>query len=155
MASFLEKYKRSHTCGALRESDVGARVFLTGWVQNYRDHGGLVFIDLRDREGVTQVVFDPGLSENAHRLAGELRSEHCIGIAGKVVSRGTNKNENLSTGAIEVWADDLEIFSKAETPPFPVEDKLDTNEALRLKYRYLDLRRPKLQKNLITRSNIT
>ncbi|KAB2911126.1 MAG: aspartate--tRNA ligase [Kofleriaceae bacterium] len=155
MASFLEKYRRSHTCGALRESDLGARVILTGWVQNYRDHGGLVFIDLRDREGVTQVVFDPGLSENAHRLAGELRSEHCIGIVGKVVARGANKNENLATGAIEVWADELEVFSKAETPPFPVEDKLDTNEALRLKYRYLDLRRPRLQKNLITRSLIT
>ena len=117
MASFLEKYRRSHTCGALRESDVGARVILTGWVQNYRDHGGLVFIDLRDREGVTQVVFDPGLSENAHRQAGELRSEHCIGIVGKVVARGANKNENLATGAIEVWADELEVFSKAETPP--------------------------------------
>ncbi len=155
MASFLEKYRRSHTCGALRESDLGARVILTGWVQNYRDHGGLVFIDLRDREGVTQVVFDPGLSEDAHRLAGELRSEHCIGIVGKVVARGANKNENLATGAIEVWADELEVFSRAETPPFPVEDKLDTNEALRLKYRYLDLRRPKLQKNLITRSLIT
>jgi aspartyl-tRNA synthetase len=155
MASFLEKYRRSHTCGALRASDVDARVILTGWVANYRDHGGLVFIDLRDREGVTQVVFDPGLSENAHRLAGELRSEHCIGIVGKVVSRGGNKNDNLATGAIEVWADELEIFSKAETPPFPVEDKLDTNEALRLKYRYLDLRRPKLQKNLIARSQIT
>jgi len=153
--SFLEKYRRSHTCGALRESDIDARVVLTGWVANYRDHGGLVFIDLRDRDGVTQVVFDPGMGEAAHRLAGDLRSEHCIGIAGKVVARGTNKNEHLATGAIEVWADDLEVFSKAETPPFPIEDKLDTNEALRLKYRYLDLRRPKLQKNLITRSNIT
>ena len=155
MASFLETYRRSHTCGALRETDVDRRVILTGWVANYRDHGGLVFIDLRDRDGVTQVVFDPGLSADAHRAAGDLRSEHCIGIVGKVVSRGSNKNDNLATGAIEVWADVLEVFSKAETPPFPVEDKLDTNEALRLKYRYLDLRRPKLQKNLIARSMIT
>ncbi len=153
--SFLETHRRSHTCGALRETDIDARVILTGWVQNYRDHGGLVFIDLRDREGVTQVVFDPGLSEAAHRTAGELRSEHCIGIVGKVVTRGSNKNANLATGAIEVWATELEVFSKAETPPFPIEDRLDTNEALRLKYRYLDLRRPKLQKNLMVRSQIT
>ncbi len=155
MSGFLETNPRTHTCGALRASDIDRRVVLTGWVQSYRDHGGLVFIDLRDREGVTQVVFDPGLSAEAHRLAGELRSEHCVGVAGKVVARGANVNDNLATGAIEVWADTLEVFSRAETPPFPVEDKLDTNEALRLKYRYLDLRRPRLQKNLITRSAIT
>ncbi|HVK71817.1 MAG TPA: aspartate--tRNA ligase [Kofleriaceae bacterium] len=155
MASFLERHARTHTCGQLRDTDVGSRVVLTGWVQTYRDHGGLVFIDLRDRGGVTQVVFDPSRSSEAHKLAGELRSEHCIGIAGEVVSRGTNKNENLPTGAIEVWADELEVFSKADTPPFAIEDKVETNEALRLKYRYLDLRRPKLQKNLITRSAIT
>ncbi len=155
MASFLEKFARSHTCGEIRDTDVGRRVVLTGWVQTYRDHGGLVFIDLRDRGGITQVVFDPSRSEAAHRLAGELRNEHCIGIAGEVVSRGTNRNENLTTGSIEVWADELEVFSKAETPPFAIEDKTETNEALRLKYRYLDLRRPKLQKNLITRSSIT
>src|SRR5690349_563478 len=121
MASFLETHPRTHTCGALRESDIDRRVVLTGWVQNYRDHGGLVFIDLRDREGVTQVVFDPGLGAEAHRLAGELRAEHCIGIVGKVVARGTNINQNLATGAIEVWADELEVFSRAETPPFPIE----------------------------------
>jgi aspartyl-tRNA synthetase len=155
MASFLETHPRTHTCGALRDSNVGASVVLTGWVQNYRDFGGLVFIDLRDREGITQVVFDPGLSETAHAAARDLRSEHCIGIVGKVMSRGGNKNDNLATGAIEVYATELEVFSKAETPPFPIEDKLDTNEAVRLKYRYLDLRRPKLQKNLIARSLIT
>jgi aspartyl-tRNA synthetase len=155
MASFLETHPRTHTCGALRETDLDRRVVLTGWVASYRDHGGLVFIDLRDREGVTQVVFDPGLGAEAHRHAKELRTEHCIGIVGKVTARGTNKNENLATGAIEVWADELEVFSRAETPPFPIEDKLDTNEALRLKYRYLDLRRPRLQKNLIARSAIT
>ncbi len=156
MATFLERHGRTHTCGQLRESDVHSRVVLTGWVASYRDHGGCVFIDLRDREGITQVVFDPSESTAAlTALAAELRTEHCVGIAGKVKSRGGNKNPNLATGAIEVWADELEVFSKSDTPPFPIEDKLDTNEALRLKYRYLDLRRPKLQKNLIARSLIT
>ena len=156
MATFLERHSRTHTCGQLRASDVDQRVVLTGWVQTYRDHGGCVFIDLRDREGLTQIVFDPSVSKaDVHTLAGSLRNEFCIGIAGKVVSRGTNVNPNLPTGAIEVWADDLEVFSRADTPPFAIEDKLDTNEALRLKYRYLDLRRPRLQRNLIARSQIT
>src|SRR5262245_25225571 len=114
MASFLESHPRTHTCGQLRETDVDTRVVLTGWVQTYRDFGGLVFIDLRDREGITQVVFDPGLSETAHAAARDLRTEHCIGIVGKVVSRGGNKNDNLATGAIEVYANELEVFSRAE-----------------------------------------
>jgi aspartyl-tRNA synthetase len=155
MASFLESNRRTHTCGELRAADVGARVVLTGWVQSYRDHGGCVFIDLRDRGGLTQVVFDPSVAREAHELAGDLRSEHCVGVIGVVKSRGAMVNPNLATGEIEVWAESLERFSRAETPPFAIEDKVDTNEALRLKYRYLDLRRPKLQKNLITRSNIT
>ena len=155
MASFLETNRRTHSCGELRAADVGARVVLTGWVQSYRDHGGCVFIDLRDRAGLTQVVFDPSVAKEAHALAGDLRNEHCIGIIGVVKSRGAMVNSNLATGEIEVWAESLEVFSKAETPPFAIEDKVDTNEALRLKYRYLDLRRPKLQRNLITRSNIT
>jgi aspartyl-tRNA synthetase len=156
MATFLERHGRSHTCGQLRDTDAGSRVVLTGWVGSYRDHGGCVFIDLRDREGITQIVFDPSESSPALlALAADLRTEHCIGVAGVVKSRGGNVNPNLATGAVEVWADDLEVFSTSDTPPFPIEDKLDTNEALRLKYRYLDLRRPKLQKNLIARSQIT
>ncbi len=156
MATFLERHSRTHTCGQLRTTDVDARVVLTGWVQTYRDHGGCVFIDLRDRDGLTQIVFDPSVSKaDVHELAGSLRNEHCIGIVGKVVARGTNVNANLATGAIEVWAEELEVFSRAETPPFAIEDKLETNEALRLRYRYLDLRRPKLQRNLIARSQIT
>ena len=154
MATFLERHSRTHTCGQLRASDADQRVVLTGWVNNYRDHGGIVFIDLRDRDGLTQIAFDPSTAD-IHALAGTVRTEWCIGISGVVKSRGGNVNEKMPTGAIEVWADELEVFSKAETPPFAIEDKVDTNEALRLKYRYLDLRRPKLQKNLIARSQIT
>jgi aspartyl-tRNA synthetase len=155
MASFLETHRRTHTCGQLRAGDVGTRVVLTGWVQSYRDHGGLVFIDLRDRGGLTQIVFDPSLSAEAHALAGALRSEHCVGVIGEVKSRGALTNPKLATGEIEVWASSLEVFSKSDTPPFAIDDDVDTNEALRLKYRYLDLRRPRLQKNLIKRSMIT
>ena len=155
MGSFLETNRRTHTCGQLRAADVGSRVVLTGWVQGYRDHGGCVFIDLRDRGGLTQLVFDPSVAKEAHALAGDLRNEHCIGVVGVVKARGAMVNANMATGEIEVWAESLEVFSKSETPPFAIEDKVETNEALRLKYRYLDLRRPKLQKNLIIRSNIT
>ena len=155
MGSFLETNRRTHTCGQLRAADVGARVVLTGWVQSYRDHGGCVFIDLRDRSGLTQLVFDPSVAAEAHALAGDLRNEHCVGVIGVVKARGAMNNANMTTGEVEVWADSLEVFSKADTPPFAIEDKVETNEALRLKYRYLDLRRPKLQKNLTIRSNIT
>ena len=155
MAGFLSKYKKSHSCGALRRQDEGATVVLTGWVDNRRDHGGCVFVDLRDREGVTQIVFDPEVSADAHTLAGRLRSEFCIGVAGKVLSRGENVNPRIATGEVEIAVDELTIFSTAETPPFPIEDHIETNEALRLKHRYLDLRRPKLQRSLKVRSAAT
>ena len=154
MSSFLAKYKKTHSCGGLRGSDVGSQAVITGWVNVRRDHGGCVFVDLRDREGVTQVVFDPTVDESAHRLAGELRSEFCIGIVGDVRSRGDNINDKIPTGGIEVAVKTLEIFSTAETPPFQIEDDIDTHEALRLKYRYLDLRRPALQNNFRIRSQI-
>jgi aspartyl-tRNA synthetase len=154
MSSFLHDRKKSHSCGELRAADIGKKVVLCGWVWNRRDHGGAVFIDLRDREGVTQVVFRGDLNAEALKLAGELRHEFCIGIEGTVADRGDNKNPKLPTGDIEIEATHLEVFSRAETPPFPIEDKIDTNEALRLKYRYLDLRRPELQKNFILRSKI-
>jgi aspartyl-tRNA synthetase len=152
MTSFLHEHKKTHSCGQLRVQDTGQRVVLTGWVDVRRDHGGCVFVDLRDRDGVTQVVFDPQVSDRAHALAGDLRSEFCIGVAGEVLSRGENVNPRLATGEIEVRADTLEIFSRADTPPFPIDDQIETNEALRLKYRYLDLRRPALMKNLRIRS---
>jgi aspartyl-tRNA synthetase len=155
MSAFLSTHTRTHSCGALRAGDVGSHVVLTGWVQSYRDHGGCVFIDLRDRDGLTQLVFDPEFDAPAHVVAGTLRSEWCIGVTGEVRSRGGKVNDKLPTGGIEVWVKGIEVFSKAETPPFPIEDNIDTNDQLRLKYRYLDLRRPKQQKNLITRSKIT
>ncbi len=154
MSSFLSEHKKTHSAGELRSSDIGKKVVLTGWVWNRRDHGGCVFIDLRDRGGVTQVVFRPDVDAVAHAQSGELRGEYCIGIEGEVVSRGTNANPKLPTGEIEVNASRLEIFSRAETPPFPIEDHIDTNEQLRLKYRYLDLRRPSLQKNFLIRSQL-
>ncbi len=143
--------KRTHRCGSLRETDTGKEVVLMGWVQSRRDHGGCVFIDLRDREGITQVVFDPQVSEQAHALSGDLRSEWVIGLVGKVRGRGGNTNPRLATGAIEVAATHLEVFSKAKTPPFAIEDDIDTAEDVRLTYRFLDLRRPKLQQNLMMR----
>jgi aspartyl-tRNA synthetase len=155
MSSFLATHTRTHSCGALRASDVGKQVVLTGWVKSYRDHRGCVFIDLRDREGVTQLVFDESFDKSAHEAARELRSEWCIGITGEVRSRGDMNNDKLATGAVEVWIKTIEVFSRAETPPFQIEDSIDTNEQLRGKYRYLDLRRPKLQKNLMMRSAIT
>src|SRR5215207_4959206 len=109
---FISEVKRTHSCGELTEADVGKEVVLFGWVQNRRDHGGAVFIDLRDREGLTQVVFEPDAQE-AHALAGSLRLEFCLGIRGKVVSRGGNVNPKLKTGAIEVKADALTIFNRS------------------------------------------
>jgi aspartyl-tRNA synthetase len=158
MSTFLVDLKRTHHNNALRASELGKEVVLMGWVANRRDHGGRIFIDLRDREGLTQVVFGPDVDKEAHALAGELRSEYCIGIAGKVVSRvssGGQPNPRLATGEVEVEATKLHIFSQAETPPFPIEDELDTNEQLRLKHRYLDLRRPSLQRNFILRSKLS
>ncbi|HTJ45487.1 MAG TPA: aspartate--tRNA ligase [Kofleriaceae bacterium] len=155
MSKFLETYQRTHGCGDLRAADAGKQVVLTGWVQTYRDLGGSVFVDLRDRGGVTQIRFDASFDANAHKIGRELRSEWCIGVVGEVRSRGENVNDRMATGEIEVFAKEIEVFSRAETPPFAIESDVDTNEALRLKYRYLDLRRPNLQKNLITRSKIT
>ena len=155
MSDFLSRHPRTHHCGALRNTDVNKEVVLTGWIHNRRDHGGCVFIDLRDRDGLTQVVFDPSINKDAHGLAGELRSEFCVGIVGKVIAREGNANPNIATGTIEVQAQELKIFSKSETPPFAVEDGIETNEALRLKYRYLDLRRPELQSKIRLRSKVT
>jgi aspartyl-tRNA synthetase len=154
MPEFLKDLKRTHDCGALRASDVGNRVVLFGWVGSRRDHGGCVFIDLRDRGGITQIVFEPSVGQEAHTLAGELRHEFCIGVTGTVRDRGAGRNPKLPTGEIEVHCDALTIFSRSETPPFEINDQIDTNESLRLKHRALDLRRPSLQKNFLIRSAI-
>ncbi len=155
MKSEQELLSRTHTCGELRGPDVDKKVILTGWVQGRRDLGGAVFIDLRDRHGLTQVVFRSDLDAALLALASELRPEYCVGIAGEVRSRGDNVNARMPTGEIEVFATDLCVFSRAETPPFEIEDDIDTREELRLRHRYLDLRRPALQRNLVTRAQTT
>ena len=154
MSEFLTDLKRTHDCGTLRAADVGKKVVLFGWVSSRRDHGGCVFVDLRDRGGFTQIVFEPSVSSEAHGLAGELRSEFCIGITGTVVDRGAGRNPKVPTGEIEVHCDRLSIFSRSETPPFELSDDTDANETLRLKHRALDLRRPSLQKNFLVRSAV-
>ncbi len=161
MARFIDELKRSHDCGALRASDEGKEVVLFGWVASYRDHGGCVFVDLRDREGITQLVFDPDrkgfddLPKKAYADAQALRSEWVIGIRGLVIGRGTNKNPRLPTGEIEVHVVEMTVFNKSDTPPFEIADSIDTHEEKRLQYRYLDLRRAPLQRSLRVRHRIT
>ena len=148
----LGNMRRTHTCCELGANDVGAEVVLMGWVQRRRDHGGVIFVDLRDREGITQVVFNPEVSAEVHKKAHVLRSEYVIGIRGKVEKRLEGMaNPNLKTGEIEVFATELSIFNAAETPPFVIEDNVDVSENIRLKYRHIDLRRTLLQKNIISR----
>ncbi len=154
MSRFLIDHPRTHNCGELRRQDVGQSVTVMGWVQNYRDHGGCIFVDLRDRFGLTQIKFDPAVDADVKERADALRSEWVIGVRGAVVDRGANENPNMSTGAIEIEAQRLEIFSRAKTPPFQIADAIDTHENLRLKYRYLDLRRKPLQDNLVLRHEV-
>ena len=144
--------KRTHTCGELTAENIGDEVILNGWVGPRRDLGGVIFIDLRDRYGITQVVFTE-TDEKLHAKAEELRAEYVIGVKGKVITRGEeNVNPNLVTGEIEVEATDLIFYSEAETPPFEIKDGIATNEEVRLKYRYLDLRRAEMQKKMMLRS---
>ncbi len=147
------KFKiRTHTCGELREKFVGKRVVLNGWVDRRRDLGGLIFIWLRDRYGITQVVFEPDINKEAYELAKKLRNEFVVSIEGNVRKRPDDAiNKDLETGKIDVLADQLIILNEAETPPFAIKDETDAFEDLRLKYRYLDLRRPALQKVLLLR----
>jgi aspartyl-tRNA synthetase len=144
--------KRTHTCGDLRESNIGERVVLNGWVAIRRDLGGVIFIEVRDRYGLTQVVFEPSFNEEAHEHAKKLRSEFVISIEGIVRKRpeGT-ENPTLPTGNVDVMVDKLIILNCAETPPFPIENNIDANEDLRLKFRYLDLRRTEMQNNFLLR----
>jgi aspartyl-tRNA synthetase len=147
--------KRTHTCGELNTSHAGVTVILNGWVDTRRDLGGVIFIDLRDRYGLTQIVFSPQDDAAAHALADSLRSEFVIGIQGVVQQRDAeNVNPKMKTGQIEVRVKHLEIYSAADTPPFEISDDTKTNEDLRLKYRYLDLRRPAMQHNLMLRSKV-
>jgi aspartyl-tRNA synthetase len=152
----LKYSKKTHSCGDLTKKDVGRAITLMGWVHTRRDHGGLIFVDLRDRGGITQIVFNPEVSAESHRIGGDIRSEYVLAVTGKVSARPENTaNPRLPTGEIEVLVTDLSILSEAKTPPFLIEDESDVAENLRLKYRYLDLRRPSIQNVLITRHRIT
>jgi aspartyl-tRNA synthetase len=141
--------KRTHTCGELTKKDDKKKVMLAGWLQSRRDHGGIIFIDLRDRYGLTQVVFDPKHNKEVHSKAENLHREDVLQIKGKVRPRGKGlENPKLKTGEIEVLSDELEILNKSQTPPIEIDDRIEINEDLRLKYRYLDLRKPTMQQNL-------
>lgn len=147
--------QRTCYCGQVGEHLIGQTITLVGWVAVRRDHGGMVFIDLRDREGIVQIKFDPALSAAAHETAGRLRSEFCIAVRGQVVARPANMaNPNLRSGKVEVTVSEVDILNPAETPPFEIEERSGTNEELRLKHRYLDLRRPPMQRALIARHRI-
>lgn len=146
---------RSHTCGELRAKNVGEEVTLAGWVNRRRDHGGLIFLDLRDRWGVVQVVFDPSLSEQAHRAASQVRGEYVLRIWGKVRPRPAGQeNPEMDTGEIEVVAETIDVLNEARTPPFPISEGSSADETLRLRYRYLDLRRPEMQRKLMLRHRV-
>ncbi|MCU6711135.1 aspartate--tRNA ligase [Paenibacillus sp. J5C_2022] len=144
---------KSHHCGMLTKADVGTTVSLNGWVQRRRDLGGVLFIDLRDRSGIVQIVFNPDFSGDALAIADRARSEYVLAVKGTVVERDQETfNPNLATGEIEVRVTDIEVMNSAKTPPFQIEDGVEVDEAIRLKYRYLDLRRPEMQKTLLLRS---
>lgn len=144
---------KTHHCGRLTKADVGQSVILNGWVQRRRDLGGVLFIDLRDRSGIVQTVFNPDFSGDALAIADRARNEFVLAIQGTVVERDAETyNANLATGEIEVRVTKIEVLNAAKTPPFPIEDGVEVDESLRLKYRYLDLRRPEMQKTLLLRS---
>ncbi|MGD8986007.1 MAG: aspartate--tRNA ligase, partial [Desulfobacteraceae bacterium] len=144
----LGDWKRTHDCGGLRSEDVDRDVLLMGWVNSRRDLGNLIFIDLRDREGITQIVFDPQVNEESHGRAHVLRNEWVLAVKGKVTPRlEGQENPSLPTGAIEVKVGDLKILNRTETPPYQVDGMVDASETLRLKYRYLELRRQRIFQN--------
>lgn len=155
MAESMKGLRRTHRCAEVTKQDIGSEVTLMGWVQKSRNKGGIVFVDLRDRSGIMQLIFENGsIDEAGFEKAGKLRSEFVIGIVGTVEARSGAVNENLATGEIEIRVKELRILSEAETPPFPIEENSKTREEVRLKYRYLDLRRPDLQRNMIMRSKV-
>lgn len=155
MIDFLGDWKRTHYCGALTADDIGKDVILMGWAHRRRDHGGLIFVDIRDREGLAQIVFDPDNSPEAHHKAEAIRNEYVVAVRGKVIPRPEGTvNTNLRTGAVEVLVADCKLLSRSKALPFTLDDYVDVAENLRLKHRYLDLRRPALQENLILRSKV-
>ncbi|MDR1396320.1 MAG: aspartate--tRNA ligase [Desulfarculales bacterium] len=154
MSEFIAELKRTHHCGELDLNAVGQSVVLMGWAMRRRDHGGLIFVDLRDRGGITQVVFNPEISGGSHSLAHSIRNEYCLGVKGPVEKRPQGQdNDKIVTGQIEVMAEDFVIFNPSQTPPFMLEEWIETNEAMRLRYRYLDIRRPEMFNALKLRSD--
>ncbi len=155
MAESMKGMKRTHRCTELTSKNIGDTVTVMGWVQKQRNKGGLVFVDLRDRSGLLQIIFEESdIAAEMFEKAGKLRSEYVVAVTGKVEKRSGAANDSLETGEIEIRALELRVLSEAETPPFPIEENSKTKEELRLKYRYLDLRRPDLQKNIIMRSHV-
>ena len=156
MPDQLGDMRRTHHCWELGAADVDKEVVLMGWVHRRRDHGGVIFIDLRDREGITQVVFNPVVDKKIHAKAHAIRNEYVLAVRGKVENRPDDMiNPKLKTGEIEVSAKELKILNTAKTPPFLIEDEVDASETIRLKYRHLDLRRSEMQKNLMLRHQVT
>lgn len=147
--------KRTHSATEIGTGLIGQEVVLNGWVNTRRDHGGLIFIDLRDRSGLVQVVFSPDVDSDAFHLAEQVRSEYVVAVQGAVRERpeGT-ENPNLVTGKVEVYARKLAVLNRAKTPPFYIEDGIEVDEVLRLKYRYLDLRRPEMKNNIMMRHRV-
>ena len=155
MAESMLGLKRSHRCTELNMENIGQTVTVMGWVQKSRNKGGIIFVDLRDRSGILQIIFEESACGAEYFAKAEkLRSEFVIAVTGKVEMRSGAANPNLKTGAIEVRAKSLRILAESETPPFPIEENSRTKEEVRLKYRYLDLRRPDIQKNIMTRSQV-
>ncbi len=156
MAESMKGLHRTHRCTEVSGQNIGETVTVMGWVQKRRNLGSLIFVDLRDRSGILQIVFDePQVGSEGFEKAGSLRSEFVIAVTGKVQKRSAAVNENLKTGDIEIIAEDIRVLSEAETPPFPIEENCQTKEEVRLKYRYLDLRRPDLQRNLMMKSKVS
>jgi aspartyl-tRNA synthetase len=156
VAEPLGDLTRTHLCGTLREEHVGQTVTLMGWAATRRDLGGVIFVDLRDREGICQVVARPEVSKEAHASADRVRGEFVLAVVGEVAKRSPETvNPKLPTGAVEVLAREIRVLSEARTPPFPIEDDIETSEEVRLKYRYLDLRRPRLHRNIRLRHQVT
>src|SRR5918993_4875548 len=153
---FLGDLRRTHSCGQLRREDAGKRAIVMGWVHRRRDLGKVIFIHLRDRDGVTQVVFNEGVNPDVHDRAEQLRSEYVVAVEGTVAVRMPETiNPNIPTGEVEIVADKVWILNESRTPPFPMEETVDVSEDVRLKYRFIDLRRPHMQRNIILRSKVS
>ena len=156
MNDILGDWKRTHYCGKLTSADIGSEVCLMGWVQRRRDHGGLIFIDLRDREGIAQLALDPDRDSTAHAKADKVRNEYVVAVKGVVSPRPEGTvNPNMATGEVEIEVSELKVLNTSKTPPFMLDEHVDVAENIRLKHRYLDLRRPILQKNMILRHRVT